>query len=75
MKYPQQTLFSEDVSYGTSDDDIDTLFSQLQTLEPPESLVQNILHTVAHVPLSQTASSLWDRTNGLLVCHEHLEPS
>jgi hypothetical protein len=73
MKYPQYTLFAEEV---LPDDEIDDLFSQLPVLEPPESLVERILDTVSRLPRPQFIfPTPWDTLDGLIVRHDTSEPS
>ena len=72
MIYSQQMLFCEDIDIE-ADDEIDALFSQLQVIEPPLSLVDRILASVAQLP----AYPLQEEHNGgeLLAHRDHLEPS
>ena len=73
MLYPQSVLFSEDV---TSDDDIDRLFSQLEQIEPPTSLVDSILASVAQVAQKRKRSNdIFVDTYELIVHHEDKQPS
>lgn len=84
MNFSQYLLFSDQSS---SDDDIDNLFRQLQTIEPPESLVENILASVTRLsrhqllssPSAATCISLpavnWKDVEGLIVHNENQEPS
>lgn len=77
MIYAQHLLFCEDIE---SDDEIDALFSQLQMIEPPDSLVDRILASVAQLPsypLQEEQSLVWEEFDGgsLLVRKDHLEPS
>ncbi len=73
MKYPQQYLFSDEVS---SDSEIDHLFNQLRLIEPPEGLVESILKTVARLPRPQyLPSACWDDFDGLIVRHDTCGPS
>ncbi len=73
MKYPQNMLFSEELA---SDDEIDSLFEQLQVIEPPPSLVDRILTSVARLPYpSQNPSLPADKTDYLLVRHDMCKPS
>lgn len=73
MKYPQYTLFAEEV---LPDDEIDDLFSRLPVLEPPESLVERILDTVSRLPRPQFIfPTSWDTLDGLILRHDTSEPS
>ena len=80
MKYFPQALLADDVA----SDDIDNIFSQLQQIEPPPSLVERIMQSVSKLPLPQerpgaqerTDSSIfWDNIDGLVVRKNHLLPS
>lgn len=80
MKYFPQALLADDVT----SDDIDNIFSQLQQIEPPPSLVERIMQSVSKIPLPQerpdaqerTDSSIfWDNIDGLVVRKNHLLPS
>ncbi len=73
MNYSYQLLFAEDL---TEDDDIDALFSQLQQIAPPLTLVGNILASVARLPLPTQRSTpkTWEDF-GFVVYHGDKEPS
>ena len=53
MKYSTQMIFADMVEDVSSDDEIDELFSQLLQIEPPTTLVDDILAAVACLPLPQ----------------------
>jgi len=73
MKYPQHILFADKV---LADDEIDYLFSQLPIIEPPETLVERILHTVSRLPRPQyLPPACWDDFDGLIGHHDACEPS
>ena len=74
MSYLQSVLFFEDVS---SDDDIDYLFSQLEQIEPPTSLVDSILASVSQIARQQRqdANDIWMKTYGIIAYNENQEPS
>lgn len=75
MKHFSRNLFSTDV---TTDEEFDELVSELLHVEPPPSLVDNILSSVARIPLTQDAvdqSVLEDDQNGLIVRHGLALPS
>ncbi len=72
MIYPQQMLFCEDIDIE-ADDEIDALFSQLQVIEPPHSLVDRILASVAQLPTYPLQKER--DSEGLLARKDHLEPS
>ena len=44
MRYPTHVLFLDDVE---ADDEIEDLFNQLQVIEPPATLVDSIMASVA----------------------------
>jgi hypothetical protein len=66
MKYIPRILLSDKV---WSDDEIDSLFSQLQPIEPPLSLVERILSVVAQLP------GPYDLIEDLIVSSDHCEHS
>jgi hypothetical protein len=75
MKHFSRNLFSTDV---TTDEEFDELVSELLHVEPPPSLVDNILSSVARIPLTQDAvdqSMLEDDQDGLIVRHGLALPS
>ena len=73
MKYPQHTLFSDEVS---SEDELDHLFSQLPLIEPPEALVEHILNIVSRLPSPQfLPPSFGGDFDGPIVLHDPDEPS
>ena len=74
MSYLQPVLFSEDV---TSDDDIDRLFSQLEQIEPPASLVDSILASVSQLAGQQRQGfhDILSQAYELIVHSEEQEPS
>lgn len=49
-------VYTTDVNDIFADEEIDMLFSQLNVITPPASLVQNIMDTVARLPLPQDES-------------------
>jgi len=68
MKYSTQMLFADNVEDVSPEDEIDELFSQLLQIEPPTRLVDDILASVAHLPLPQEMQSMtWDDVEGLIV--------
>lgn len=76
MKYPTHVLFLDDVEA----DEIDDLFNQLQTIEPPTTLVDSIMTSVAELPpypLQESSSRFWngEEIGALVVYHDHVEPS
>jgi hypothetical protein len=73
MKYPHYTLFAEEV---LPDNEIDHLFRQLPVIEPPESLVEQILNTVSRLPRPQfLPPPLFEGLDRLIVRHDSCEPS
>ena len=73
MNYSTTILFAED---RTEDDEIDALFSQLQQIAPPSTLVENILASVVRlgVPTQGPVQRMWDDM-GLVVYNEDQYPS
>jgi hypothetical protein len=60
MNHAHSILFAEDI---TEDDEIDELFSQLQQIAPPATLIEDILASVARLSVptpSRTTQKLWD---------------
>ena len=74
MSYLQPVLFSEDV---TSDDDIDRLFSQLEQIEPPASLVDSILASISQLAGQQRQGfhNCSTQSYEMVVHNEGQEPS
>ena len=68
MNYSTQIIFADMVEDVSSEDEIDELFSQLLQIEPPATLVDDILASVARLPLPQEMQSmLWDAVEGFIV--------
>jgi hypothetical protein len=75
MKHFSRNLFSVEV---TTDEEFDELVSELLHVEPPASLVENILSSVARIPLTQDVadqSILEEDQEGLVVRHGLVLPS
>ena len=53
MKYSLQMLFADVTEDDLPEDEIDQLFSQLLWIEPPPTLVDDILASIADLPLLQ----------------------
>jgi hypothetical protein len=53
MKYSLQMLFADVTEDDLLEDEIDQLFSQLLQIEPPPTLVDDILASIADLPLLQ----------------------
>jgi len=73
MEYIPRILLSDKV---WSDDEIDSLFSQLQPIEPPLSLVESILSVVAQLPQPQALAPLpeaYDMIEDLVMSSDHCE--
>ena len=88
MKKLLQELFSEETTNTSngiddvsSDDEIDQLFMQLEQITPPPELVENILASVARLPLPQLLSGgqdtgkLESASDGPIVRDARLQPS
>jgi|GEM_PF-1108537 hypothetical protein len=84
MRYMSENLFSDEVS-DLSLDEIDDLFCQLEPIEPPPTLIENILTAVARLPrLAYTHPQCYteaeppappESVEGLVVRYDHLQPS
>jgi hypothetical protein len=84
MRDMSEDLFADEVS-KLSLDEIDELFCQLEPIEPPPTLVENILAAVACLPrLAYTHPQCYAETEppaplevveGLVVRCDHLQPS
>lgn len=57
MKYSTQMLFADVIEDESPEDEIDQLFRQLLQIEPPPTLVDDILASIAHLPLPQKIQS------------------
>lgn len=86
MKKLRQGLFSDETTDTSEvlDDEIDRLFMQLEQIAPPPELIENILASVARLPLPQLLSEGPDTeelerldpdSDGPLVRNPHLQPS
>ncbi|GAC1646525.1 MAG: hypothetical protein NVS4B12_13580 [Ktedonobacteraceae bacterium] len=73
MNYTHTYLFAED---RAEDDEIDTLFSRLQLIAPPATLVEDILASVARLaaPTQSSMQRMWQDI-ALVVHVEDKEPS
>jgi hypothetical protein len=78
MRDMSEDFFSDEAS-KLSLDEIDDLFCQLEPIEPPPSLIENILAAVARLPhLAYTQTeplSPLDSIEGLVVHINNLQPS
>jgi hypothetical protein len=76
MKYSTQMIFADMVEDESSEDEIDELFSQLLQIEPPTTLVDDILASVARLPLPREMQSMtWDDVEGFVVRNKAQRPS
>lgn len=76
MMYSTQMLLADTIEDVSSDDEIDELFSQLLQIEPPPTLVDDILATVARLPLPQEMDPMtWDDVEGLVARNKIQTPS
>ena len=76
MKYSTQVLFADNVEDVSSEDEIDELFSQLLQIEPPPTLVDDILASVARLPLPQEMPPMtWNDVEGFIVHGKKQIPS
>lgn len=77
MQNLKNTLYLADAEDEVMDDEIDELFGQLEVIQPPDSLVGQILSSVAKLPpypQMQMAAN-WKSSEGLIVHQEMLDPS
>jgi len=75
MQYPLRALFSNDILSDDSlpCDELDELFSRLEQLEPPPSLIARILSSISQ--LSQPGQRIaWGELDNLVVRHEDYPP-
>lgn len=72
MQYSHEVLFLDE---AYSDDEIDDLFGQLEAIEPPTSLVEDILNRVEQLPFSQSKLFMPASCGELVVHSQFREPS
>lgn len=66
--YSIETLFANNIEDMSSEDEIDELFSQLLHIDPPATLVDDILATVARLPLPQEMDQMpWGNMSDIIV--------
>lgn len=76
MMYSTQMLLADTIEDVSSEDEIDELFSHLLQIEPPATLVDDILATVARLPLPQEMEKMtWDDVEGLVARNKRQMPS
>ncbi|HEY5002526.1 MAG TPA: hypothetical protein VII61_05200 [Ktedonobacteraceae bacterium] len=74
--YSTQMLLAANIEDASSEDEIDELFSQLLQIEPPATLVDDILATVARLPLPQEMDKMtWEDVQGLIARNKMQMPS
>ncbi len=76
MDYSHNLLVADDV---VADDEIDMLFSQLEHIAPPATLVENILASVARLslpemPAQRPTQKLWE-SYGLVTYYPENDPA
>ena len=74
MNHAHAILFAEDI---IGDDEIDALFSQLQQIAPPSTLVEDILASVARIGVPtppRATQKLWEDM-GLVMYNGDQDPS
>ncbi len=70
MKYSPQIVFADVTDDGSPEDAIDQLFSQLLQIEPPPTLVNDILASIARLPLPQEMQFIdLDNVERLIIRH------
>ena len=76
MMYSTQMLLADTIEDVSSEDEIDKLFSQLLQIEPPPTLVDDILATVARLQLPQEMDPMtWDDVEDLVARNKIQMPS
>jgi hypothetical protein len=76
MKYSPHMLFADAREDESPQDEIDELFGQLLQIEPPSTLVDSILASVARLPLPQEMQPMeWGDVEGLIVRCYNQQPS
>ena len=71
MKYSMQIVFIDAVEDESADDEIDQLFSRLSQIEPPPTLVDDILASIARLPFPpQTPTHPFDGLDEFIVRHD-----
>jgi hypothetical protein len=76
MKYSTRMLFADAMEDESSEDEIDQLFGQLLQIEPPPTLVDDILASIARLPLPQEIQIVQlDDVEGLIVRNDQQQPS
>ncbi len=76
MKYSTRMLFADAMEDESSEDEIDQLFGQLLQIEPPPTLVDDILASIARLPLPQEIQNVQlDDVEGLIVRNDQQQPS
>jgi hypothetical protein len=74
--YSTQMLLAANIEDASSEDEIDELFSRLLQIEPPATLIDNILATVARLPLPQEMDKMtWEDVEGLVARNKMQMPS
>jgi hypothetical protein len=75
MKYSTQMVFADVIEDESPEDEIDQLFRQLLQIEPPPTLVDDILASIAHLPLPQNIQPIdRDDMEGFFI-HNDQQPS
>ncbi len=73
MRYSQRVWCSDDT---LPRDELDDLFDQLEQVEPPPSLIANILATIAKISRPKPVDDmLWQKLDTLVVRREKSPPS
>jgi hypothetical protein len=75
MQYPRRALFSDDILPDDSllCDELDELFSRLEQLQPPPSLIARILSTISQLPQLEQRTA-WGEWGNLIVRREDYPP-
>ncbi len=75
MQYPRRALFSDDILPDDSlpSDELDELFSRLEQLQPPPSLIARILSSISQLPQLERRTA-WGEWGNLIVRREDYPP-
>ncbi len=75
MQYPRRAVFTDDIlpDDSLSCDELDELFSQLEQLQPPPSLIARILSSISQLPQPEQRIA-WGEWDNLVVRREDYPP-
>ena len=75
MQYPRRAVFTDDILPDDSlpRDELDELFSRLEQLQPPPSLIARILSSISQLPQLEQRTA-WGEWDNLIVRREDYPP-